>query len=172
MYQKTYKIKKAFIIALAVDVILLTLLLLLSLFFGGSAGESIVIAVITVPACLFLLEAASRKVLTGNQGIMLRKFFRKRELLWGDITQVGTVILRKRVYLLLTTIKGFHILSNAYADFHGFLREIMDHISGDKIDKDILKMIENPINKISDIVSAWFGAVFLVAIMVLKLITH
>jgi len=170
--QRTYKIKKAFIIAFSADVILLSLLLLLSVFFRGSAGERIVIAVITVPAFLFLLEAASRKILSGNQGIMIRKFFRERELLWDDITHVGAVILRKRVYLLLTTLKGVYILSNAYGDFHGFLRGITNHINKEKIDEDILKLVESPINKISDIVSAWFGAAILVAIIILKLITH
>jgi len=169
MYQKTYKIKKAFLIALSADVILLFLLLLLSLFLKGSAVEKVVLAVIFISVLLVFLEFMSRKVLTGDQGILIRKYLRERNLSWGDITQVGTVVMRKRVYLLLTTIKGFHILTNAYEEFPDLLQEIAGHVDREKVDDDVRNLLEHPIKKISDTVSAWLAAAVLVIIIILKL---
>ena len=169
MCQKTYKIKKAFLVALSADVILLFLLLLLSLFLKGSAVEKVVLVVIFISVLLVFLEFMSRKVLTGDQGILIRKYLRERNLLWEDITQVGTVVMRKRVYLLLTTTKGFHILTNAYEEFSDLLQEIAGHVDREKVDDDVRNLLEHPIKKISDTVSAWFAAAVLVIIIILKL---
>jgi len=171
MYRKTFKIKKVFLVAFSVDVVLLCLLLLLSLFFKGSSLERLVLAVIFITALLIFLESLSRKVLTGDQGILIRKFLREKKLLWGDITQVGMLVMRNRVYLLLTTTKGFHILTNAYGEFSGLLREIADHVEREKIDDEVRNQIEHPVKKISDVVSTWFAAAVLVAIIVFKIIT-
>lgn len=171
MYRRTYKIKKKLLIALAADIILLLVLLSLSLFFKSQTSERIVVVLITIAALLVFFEAASRKILEGDHGILLRKFFREREILWQDITQVGIVVLRKKVYLLLTTIKGFYIVSNSYENFQLLLRDLAGHVEREKMDDDVLKQIEHPINTASDIAKMWFGAAVLVAIIVLKIIS-
>ncbi len=169
MYQKTYKIKKSFLIALSAVVVLLFLLLLLSLFFKGSSVEKVVLAVIFISVLLVFLEFMSRKVLTEDQGILIRKFLREKKLLWEDITQVGIVVMRKRVYILLTTIKGFHILTNAYEGFPDLLQGIASHVDKDKMDEEVWNLLEHPIEKISDTVSTWFAAAVLIIIIILKL---
>jgi hypothetical protein len=170
MYQKIYRIKKAFLVAFSTDVFLLFLLLLLSIFITGSAIERVVLTLIFITVLLIFLESMSRKVLTGDQGILIRKFLREKELLWSDITQVGMVVLRKRVYLLLTTVKGFHILTNAYSEFPSLLREIVDHVEKEKVDEEVRSQIEHPIKKISYIILMWFAAAVLIAIIAFKLI--
>jgi hypothetical protein len=169
MYQKTYKIKKSYLIALSADVILLFLLLALSLFMEGSFIEQVVLTVICIIVLLVFLESVFRKVLTGDRGILIRKYLRERNLLWEDITQVGTVVMRKRVYLLLTTIKGFHILTNAYEEFPALVRDIVDHVDKEKVDEEVRNQVEHPIKKISDVISAWFAAIVLVVIIILKI---
>ena len=169
MYQKTYKIKKAFLIALSADVILLFLLRLLTLFLKGSAVEKVVLAVIFISVLLVFFELMSRKVLTGDQGILLRKYLRERNPLWEDITQVGTVVMRKRVYILLTTVKGFHILTNAYGKFPDLLQGIASHVDKEKVDEEVRNLLEHPLEKISDTISAWFAAAVLFIIIILKL---
>jgi hypothetical protein len=170
MYQQAYRIKKAFLIALSCDIILLFLLLSLSFSCKSPTTERVIIALMTIIALFFFSEVLSRKILTGNQGILTRKFFRNRELLWSDITHVGIIALNRRVYALLTTTKGFHIFSNSYENFPSILREMADHVGRDKMDEDVFRQIEHPINKVSDIISAWFAAAVLVVIIVLKLI--
>ncbi len=172
MYQKTYKIKKSFLVALSAVVILLFLLLLLFLFSRGSSIEKGVLSAIFIIVLLVFLEFMSRRVLTGDQGILIRKFLREKKLLWEDITQVGTVVMRKRVYILLTTIKGFHILTNAYEEFPDLLQGIASHVDKEKMDEEVRNLLEHPIEKISDTISTWFAAAVLVAIIVLKLLNY
>jgi hypothetical protein len=171
MYQSTYRIKRALLIALSADVFLLFLLFVLSIILKGSAVERLILTVICIIALLIFFESAYRKVLTGDQGILIRKYLKDRELLWEDITQVGIVVMKKRVYLLLTTLKGFHILTNAYGEFPNLLREIAVHVEREKVDEEVRSQIEHPVKKISDIISTWFAAAVLVAIIAFKLIT-
>jgi len=171
MYQKTYKIKKWFLIAFSAVVILLFLLSMLFIFGKGSFVEILVLISIFTAVLLIFIEAMSRKVLTGDQGILIRKFFREKKLDWIDITQVGMVVIRKRVYVLLTTTKGFHILTNAYEEFTSLLREIVGHVEKEKVDEEVRSRIEHPINKTSDIASMCYAAAVIAIIIALKIMT-
>jgi hypothetical protein len=171
MYQNTYKIKKAFLVALSVDVVLLFLLCAMSLFLKSAAIDMGIFTFISIIALFILIEALSRKVLTGDQGILISKFFKRREFRWEDITHVGVLVLRKRVYVLLTTTKGFYIISNAYEAFPHLLSNIADRVDKEKIEEEAHDQIEHPINRMTDIISAWFAAALLVALIAYKLIT-
>ena len=171
MYQKTYKIKNAFLVALSVDVVLLFLLCGISLFLKSAVFDIIVFALISIIALFILIETQSRKVLTGDQGLLIGKFFKRRELRWEDITHVGVLVLRKRVYVLLTTTKGFYIISNAYEEFPGLLGDIADRVDQERIEEEARDQIAHPINRMTDIISAWIAAALLVALIAYKLIT-
>ncbi|HUL00072.1 MAG TPA: hypothetical protein VLX29_04375 [Nitrospirota bacterium] len=100
---------------------------------------------------------------------MVRKFLRNNEFRWQDITYVGALILRKRVYLLLTTVKGFYILSNTYEKFSTLIRDVADHMDEEKVEEEVRKQIEQPVKNISDIVMTWFTALVLIGIIIIKL---
>lgn len=170
MYQNIYKIRRSFLVSFSIDFFLLLFLLMLSFYQGGSSHlEKIALAVIFIPVFGVFFESLSRKVLTGEQGIMIRKFLRNKELRWEDITHVGALILRKRVYLLLTTVKGFYIISNAYEKFSTLVREVADHMDKEKVEEEVRKQIEHPVKNISDIVMTWFTALILIGIIAVKL---
>jgi hypothetical protein len=164
----TYKIKKSLLVPLGIDVLLFLLLLIISLFFKGSLTEQVVLFVIFVPLTLAFFEALSREVSMGDKGIVIRKFTRRKELSWGDITHVGIVIIRKKVYLLLTTLKGFYFISNTYESFYELVRHIIEHVGPEKVEEDVHTQMEHPIRSISDIVSSWFAAVVILVIIVMK----
>lgn len=153
----------------SIDFFLLLFLLTLSFYQGGSHLEKIALTVIYIPVLCVFFESLSRKVLTGDRGIIIRKFLRNKELRWEDITHVGALILRKRVYLLLTTVKGFYILSNAYEKFSTLVRDIADHMDKEKVEEEVRKQIENPVKNISDIIMTWFTALVLIGIITVKL---
>jgi len=169
MYQNVYKIRRSFLIPFAVDFILLFFLLLLSYFLRGPHLEKIALTVIFISVLCAFFESLSRKVLTGDEGIMVRKFLRNNEFRWQDITYVGALILRKRVYLLLTTVKGFYILSNTYEKFSTLIRDVADHMDEEKVEEEVRKQIEQPVKNISDIVMTWFTALVLIGIIIIKL---
>jgi hypothetical protein len=110
-------------------------------------------------------------VQTGDQGIMIRKFMRKKELRWDDITHIGALILRNRVYILLTTVKGFYILSNAYEKFSTLVSNLVGHMDNEKVEEEVRRQIEHPARNMSDIIMTWFTAMVLAGIIIIKLFT-
>jgi hypothetical protein len=169
MYQNIYKIRRSFLIPFTVAFILLFFLLLLSYSLKGPHLEKIALTIIFISVLCAFFESLSRKVLTGDKGIMIRKFLRNKELRWEDITHVDALILRKRVYLLLTTVKGFYIISNAYEKFSTLVRDVADHMDEEKVEEELRKQIEHPVKNISDIVMTWFTALVLIGIIIIKL---
>ncbi|HUH64824.1 MAG TPA: hypothetical protein VLZ07_00195, partial [Syntrophales bacterium] len=161
--------RRAFVIPFFIDSLLLFFLLLLSYFLGGSKLEKILVTVIFIPVLYVLFESAFRMVGTGNQGIVIRKFMRKKEFKWEEITHIGALILRKRVYLLLTTVRGFYILSNAYERFSALVNDFANHMDREKVEAEVVRQIEYPAKNMSDIVMTWFTALVLVGIISIKL---
>ena len=170
MSETSYRIRKSFLVPLGIDVLLLLILLVLSLTFKGSGVERAFLAVVCGLSLLILIEAFNRQVTISAGGITLKKFMKLRELLWSDITHVGCLKLRSRVYILLTTKKGFHIISNAYDSFSALVGEIIRHLDGGKIEieAEAREQIENPTRNISDLVAVWVAAVVLLVIIYMK----
>ena len=169
MYQNVYRIRRSFLFPFFVDFILLFFLVLLSYFLGGSNLERILLTVIFIPVLYVLFESSFRMVQTGDQGIIIRKFMRKKELRWEDITHIGALILRKRVYLLLTTVKGFYILSNAYEKFSTLVSDLVGHMDNEKVEEEVKRQMEHPAKNMSDIIMTWFTAMVLAGIIIIKL---
>ncbi|MGO9137502.1 MAG: hypothetical protein ACLP9S_19440 [Syntrophales bacterium] len=96
---------------------------------------------------------------------------RKKELRWEEITYIGALILRKRVYLLLTTVKGFYILSNSYEKFSTLVSDLVGRMDNEKVEEEVRKQIEHPAKNMSDIIMTWFTAVVLAGIIITKLFT-
>jgi len=87
----------------------------------------------------------------------------------GDITNVDLMVVRNKVYLLLTTTKGMQILSNAYADFTGLIDDVIGYVGDDKVEDGVRGIRERPVKRISDIVMTWIGAMILVGVIYFKL---
>jgi hypothetical protein len=168
MIPNIYRIRKALLIPFGVVVILLSALLSISIVWRGSTTERLVLVILFFPALYLFLEALYRKVTITDGGVTLQKFFRKKDLLWGDITHVGHLIIRKKVYILLTTVKGFHIISNAYEEFSGLVKDICDHSDKEKVEEQLVGQIENPVRDFSNIVSTWVAALVIFVIIVTK----
>ena len=169
MYQNVYRIRRSFLFPFFVDFILLFVLLLLSYFMGGAKLERILLTAIFIPVLYVLFESSFRMVQTGDQGVMIRKFMRKKELRWEDITHIGALILRSRAYLLLTTVKGFYILSNAYEKFSHLGGDLASHMDNEKVEEEVKRQIEHPAKNMSDIIMTWFTAMVLAGIIIIKL---
>ncbi|HOF05076.1 MAG TPA: hypothetical protein PK175_01575 [Syntrophales bacterium] len=169
---KTYRIRRSFLVPLAVDVLLLFALLVISLTYKGSGTERIFLASLSLFSLPILAEAALRKVIVSEGGVALKKLGKLRELLWSDITHVGCLKVRSRVYILLTTKKGFHIISNAYDSFAALVGDIVGHLDAEKIEieAEAKEQIDNPTRNSSDLMAAWIAAVVLAAIIYVKFI--
>jgi hypothetical protein len=168
MESNIYGIRKLFAVSFGVDVFLLCVLFALSFVIGGSSLERIVLTVFLIPALYASCELWSRKILLDDKGIRLERFLRKKELKWPEITHVGAFVLRSRVYLLLTTVKGFVIISNAYENFPHLIQSIVERIDQEKIDEEVRQQMNSPLSARSEIFKSWFAAAVLLILIILK----
>jgi hypothetical protein len=169
MLSETYKIRKAIVIPLSIAVFSLAVLFLLSIFFLSLSGEKLVLSAIFFILFYLFLEVFSREVSLQAEGVSIKKFMRKKEIAWDDITLVDSYIVVKKVYLLLTTRKGFYILSNNYDKFSQLLGRIKEHLDEGRIEKETIILIEHPLQNNKPVFSAWLMAILVVAILTLRL---
>ena len=169
MSVKIYKIRKSFLIPLSIDTFFLFVLLVIAFFTGSQPAEKIILSIILIPVLYVLSEVIVRETTIGIEGITIKKLLRKKKINWENITTVDTVILRKKVFLTLTTTKGFYVVSNSYGNFAGLVRDVVEQLSDGIVEERVKDFIKNPIHKISDIVGAWVAAFFLLAIIYMKM---
>jgi hypothetical protein len=169
MATSVYRIRQVLRVPFVLDSILLLILILLSFFVRGSTPERILLTVVFIPLLYLCLEANTRRVETQGETLRLKRLFRTKELNWSDITDVGVVMMRTKVYAVLTTTKGFHVLSNSYENFYGLLKSIVDHVEKERIEKEVLNLLESPVENRTNIFSAWAAAALFCVIIFFKL---
>jgi hypothetical protein len=170
MSQHVYTIRRAFLIPLGVDAFLLFCLFVISLLPQGSTTERLVFAIFFFPSCYLFLESLFRRVTVDDGGIVLRRLWREKRVPWGGITHVGGLSLHKKVYILLTTVKGFFIVSNAYGGFSDLAEEIVSHVDLTRVEEEVRIQAGRSPSGIAHIVMAWIAAVFMVGIILIKML--
>ena len=164
-----HRIRRAIVIPLALSFLALFVLLLHAWLFTAFPGERIVLTAIFLLVGYLLLEVFSRQVSLRSEGLEIRKFLRNKEFVWGEITHLGSLIMGSKVYLLLTTTKGFYVLSNNYEGFPDLLRHLVENLNAERIGSEISSLMANPRQNGGPVRSAWLMAVVMMVIMVLRL---
>ncbi len=165
----SFGIRKAFLIPLALVAVLLAILLVVVLITGGGLWDGILLSVILILLVLVLWEAKSRRVSLGGDGIRLRKFGRTKEVAWDRVSHVGVLVLRNKVYLLLTTAKGFFIFSNAYERFPSLIREVVAHADPQTVEEEVRSHMEAPQANWGIVFAAWLAVLVVAGIIFMKL---
>ncbi|HET6491328.1 MAG TPA: hypothetical protein VFG28_16340 [Syntrophales bacterium] len=169
MSTRIYTISRALVLPLALNALLLLAVFGLTFMRQGVAVERFILLAALIPMALIALESSLRKVLVSDSGLALNKFFKQRALNWSDITHVGALSVRKKVYLVLTTTKGFHVLSNAYGRFGELVREVMNHVEAERIEEGAREILEGSVENRSNIYAAWISAVLLIGVAAMKI---
>lgn len=169
MTMQIFQVRRDILIPFGIGAVLLLCLLVLSLLGKGSAPERIFLAAVTPMAAAFFLMARDRRITITDRGIAVRKFFRTKEVGREEINHVGAVILRKKVYLLLNTSRGFIILSNAYGNFSGLVRAVVGLAAPEKVEEEVRMQTEQPVQNRSDAVALWVAVVVIAGLVILKL---
>jgi len=170
MSQNTHTIRKAFLIPLGVDTFLLLVLLVLSLLPQGSATERLVFTLFFLPCLYLFLESFLRRVTVDEAGIRIRKLWREKAVSWGEVTHVGCLNLHRKVYLLLTTLKGFFVLSNSLDGFSALVEEIVDRVDPEKVEEEVRLQTGRSLSGVAHIVLAWVAAALMIGILLIKTI--
>jgi hypothetical protein len=166
--QHLHRIKNALLIPLGLDVVLLFSLFLMALFLNGDTAERLVFALFFLPACYLFLECLRRRVTVAEGGLVIRKLWSEKTISWDEITHVGGLTLHKKVYLLLTTVKGFFIVSNAFEGFPALAEEIVAHVGLEKVEEEVRLQSGRLVAGVAHIASAWIAAAAMIGIILLK----
>lgn len=170
MSQRVYTIRRAFLIPLGVDAFLLFCLFIISLASQGSTTERFVFALFFFPSCYLFLECLFRRITVDDEGILLRRLWREKGVPWDGITHIGGLSLHKKVYILLTTVRGFFIISNAYEEFSGLTEEIVSHVDLTKVEEEVRLQAGRSRSGIAQVAMAWIAAIFMVGIILVKML--
>jgi hypothetical protein len=81
---------------------------------------------------------------------------------------VGALAVRKKVFLVLTTTKGFHVLSNAYGRFGDLVRDVTGHVEAERVEEGARDILEGSAMNRSNIYAAWLAAILLVVVIAMK----
>jgi hypothetical protein len=165
-----FKINKLLVIPLVLNAILFFALFCISIIGRGSTFETIILIIGFVPLTLISLELLFREIRIDDAGITFKKFLREKCISWNEVTHVGSVSLSNKVYLVLTTTKGFQTISNAYSDFMLCVRGIISHVEKDRIEENVAGWIERPVRRTLDIVLSWIAVVIIAGIIYIKLV--
>lgn len=171
MSPNIYRIRKSYIFPLALDTLFLFILLILSGLGKGSGLECAVLAILFMIALFVLVEATRRSISIGEELFQIKKFFKIKALAWSDLTHIGCLVLRRRVYILLTTKKGFYVISNAYDRFPELVQDLIAHspTEGIEIEESVKAQATHPVRNVSDIIAVWVAAAILTGIIILKI---
>jgi hypothetical protein len=169
MPQRSYSIRRAFLIPLGVDAFLLFGLLMIALLLKGDGTEKLVFTLFFLPTCVLFLESLCRRVVVTDGGLTVRKLGRAKAVTWEEITHVGCLTLHRKVYVLLTTVKGFFIISNAYEGFSALAEEIVARVEPERVEEEVRLLTGRSLAGVAHIVSAWVAAAFMVGIILMKI---
>ena len=170
MAQRHYTIRRAFLVILGLDAFLLFCLFLISLLMKGNTMEKLVLMIFFLPALVLFLECLFRRVTVVEEGLAIRKMGRNKTLLWDQITRVDYLILHKKVYLLLTTVKGFFAISNALGGFPRLVEEVVARVEPDRVEQDVRLQAGRSLTGGAHIVVAWVAAVLMMVMILMKLL--
>jgi hypothetical protein len=166
MPQNIFKIRRAFVIPFMIIIFLLFLLLLLSIF-KGQIREGVILSVFFILILFVGIETLRREIILTEKGLKIKKFFRVKEFVWTQITNLGIVELRKKIYFLLTTTKGFYYFSNLVENHALLIRSLIDKLGDEKVEPEVKSYLDRPIERLSLIVMSWISAAVIIVIIIL-----
>ena len=169
MSTRIYTIHRALVLPLALNALLLLTVLVLTAVRPSTAAERALLAAALVPMAVIAVEASMRRVAVGDEGLVLRKFFKQRTFRWADITHVGALAVRRKVYLVLTTTKGFHVLSNAYGRFGDLVRDVLARMEAQRIEEGAREILEAAGGNRANLFAAWLAAALLLVVAAMKI---
>jgi len=166
---ESFRIRRAFLIPLALLVGLLMALLLTVLSKGAPQGQVIILTVIIFPSVILLVESLFRRIAVSADGLVAHKLLRDKTIPFVEVTAVDLVQVRKRAFITLSRENDFLIISNAYERFPELVRLLLARVPEAAVTPETREQGQNAPVKSSDIVSCWLAVVLVAFILYLQL---
>jgi len=166
---RNFKIIKAFLIPFFGIILLLFILLIISML-KGQFLEKAILLFSFIATLLIGIEAGKREITLTKDGLKLKKFFRVKTIAWSDITHLAIVELRKKVYFLVTTTKGFYFFSNMFENHALLIRSVADQLETEKVETEIRSYLDHPVERHSLVIICWLAVAIMIAFIFLKVL--
>jgi hypothetical protein len=166
---RCYKIRKPLLVLLGLNFFLILFLLLIVLLYKGDLTEKLVFILFFLPAFFLFIELLLRQVTVTQEGLIIRKPGRTKAFSWEQITRVGCLTLNRKVYLMLTTVKGLFIVSNAFGGFSELVEDVIARVDPERVEKDALQQAQRSPAGNANVLPAWIAALFMILIIIIKL---
>lgn len=154
---------------MGLDAFLFLCLVVICGLYRGSALEVAIFVAFFLPAAYLFLDLLFRGISIDDKGLSLRRLWGLKRLPWEAITHVGGLVIHNKAYILLTTVIGFFVISNAYRGFAALSNELLSHIDTEKVDEEVRAQLNNLPESKSQIAMPWFAATALIGILLLKI---
>ncbi len=172
MGERVYKIRRAFLVPLFAIVVLLFSLLVFSLIKNSGKLEIIVVPILFLASLAALIDMIKRKIIISDQGLKIINIFRIKEFGWSEITHLAVVVLKKKIYFLLTTTKGFYIFSNLFEDHAQLVRSLIEKIGEERVEMEVKAYLDHPVERLALIVMSWVAAGIIIGTVFLKIFSN
>lgn len=164
-----FKIRKNFLLVLGLTGLLLIALLLLCIIQQETTGKTLILAAIILPVLGLFAESWHRQISFGDRQIIARRLFRKKIIVYADVTSVDTVRVRRRVFVSISTEADFLIISNNYDSFGQLLGQLTQRLPESVISPETKELVENLPTKNHEMFSLWLAVVVLIFILYVQL---
>jgi hypothetical protein len=143
-------------------------LFLLSLL-NGRTAERTILAIIFVISSFVGMESLKREIVVSEEKLIIKKFFRRKDFAFTEITHLAIVALKKKVYFLLTTTKGFYIFSNLFENHALLIRSLMDRLGEEKVEVEVRDYLNHPVERLALVIMSWIAVLVIAVLVTLKL---
>ncbi len=164
-----FAIRRTFLLPLGLLLLLCLALFAIVIAKGEATGKVVILGCIILPVAILFLESAFRRATITDEGISVSKFMRRKELRFADVTAVDTVLVRRRAFVTLSAGDDFLIMSNAYANFPGLVKELMARVPASSVSAETQNLAAAPPSKSTDIVSCWLAVALMAFILYIQL---
>ena len=164
--QRTFVIRRAFVIPMGLLIVLTATLLVVCLLQGQPLAKIIILGGLIMPMAVLFVESAFRRLVVDTEGVTAYRPFRQRRMCFADVTSLESVRVRNRVFMTLVAgDDDFLIISNSYGNFPALLTSLIGSVPEGTVTDETKQLAERPPLRQADVFTAWFAVIVLAYVL-------
>lgn len=167
---QTFRIRKAFLVPLGLLLLLCLTLLGVCIVHKEPLAKCLILVFLLLPIAVLLLESLFRRIEIDGEQVVAYRLLRSKRLVFSEMTEIETVMVKRRAFITLCAGDDFLIVSNAYSRFPQLVEALLAPADEKIVSESTREMAKAPPVKSSDIVSAWLAVGLLLFILYSQLV--
>ncbi|PLX93629.1 MAG: hypothetical protein C0621_07045 [Desulfuromonas sp.] len=169
---QTFRIRKAFLIPLGLLLLLCLTLLGVCIVHKEPLAKCLILIFLLLPIVVLFLESLFRRIEVDKEHVVAHRLLRRKRLAFAELSEIETVMVKRRAFITLCAGDDFLIISNAYSRFPELVAALLAPADETVVSETTREMAKEPPMKSSDIVSAWLAVGLLLFILYSQLVGH